>query len=210
VFGEQDERYFRLISRANDMSDEVDWSCLDMSRVFEAFRRVFGGGRNIDTRSYFDKMTRFDFECLLPGLLHIEDRMTMAHGLESRMPLLDHPVIELAASMPAAVRFDGGRPKHILKVAFADLVPEKIIQRRDKMGFPVPLREWYGKEIKDFVNDTFGAQAAKARPFMRGERILANLSSEAPFSRKTWGLLSLEIWHQTFHDRAAEWKAMIQ
>ena len=65
--------------------------------------------------AYFDKMTHFDFKCLLPALLQVEDRMSMAHGLESRVPLLDHPLIEFLATVPADVKFKGGQMKHLLK-----------------------------------------------------------------------------------------------
>ncbi len=151
-------------------------------------------------------MTHFDFKCLLPALLQVEDRMSMAHGLESRVPLLDHPLVEFAASIPADVKFEGGHMKHLLKVAFADVLPKPLIERRDKMGFPVPLREWYAGELKDFVGDIFASQAARDRPFMRSDNVLESFTKEAPFSRKTWGLLNLELWHQMFHDRAAEWR----
>ena len=53
-------------------------------------------------------MTHFDFKCLLPALLHVEDRMSMAHGLESRVPILDHPLVEFAATAPADVKFEAG------------------------------------------------------------------------------------------------------
>ena len=77
------------------------------------------------------------------------------------------------------------------------------------MGFPVPLREWYSGALKDFIGDTFASQAAKTRPFIRSDRVLQNFTKEAPFSRKTWGLLNLEIWHQLFHDHAAQWRRKI-
>ena len=64
-------------------------------------------------------MTHFDFKTLLPALLQVEDRVSMAHGLESRVPLLDHPLVELAATMPADVKFKDGHLKHVLKTAFA-------------------------------------------------------------------------------------------
>ena len=60
-------------------------------------------------------MTHFDFKCLLPALLHVEDRMSMAHGIESRVPLLDHKVIEFAAKIPANIKFKDGNMKYMLK-----------------------------------------------------------------------------------------------
>ena len=88
------------------------------------------------------------------------------------------------------------------------LVPATIANRRDKMGFPVPLKEWFGGELKGFVQEIFHGMAEKNRPYINAKAVLDNLGSEARFSRKTWGLLSLELWHQVFHDRAGEFKAM--
>ena len=72
------------------------------------------------------------------------------------------------------------------------------------MGFPVPLKEWFAGELRDFVQDTFRSRAARSRPFMNADAVLANFDRAEQFSRKTWGLISLEIWHQMFHDRASE------
>jgi asparagine synthase (glutamine-hydrolysing) len=141
-------------------------------------------------------------------LLHVEDRMSMAHGLESRVPLLDHPLIEFLATVPADVKFAGGRMKHLLKLAYRDALPEAIVDRRDKMGFPVPLKEWFGGELADFVKDVFNGQKARQRGYLNADQVLANFASAGRFSRKLWGLLSLELWHQTFHDRAAQYRRM--
>jgi asparagine synthetase B (glutamine-hydrolysing) len=92
--------------------------------------------------------------------------MIMAHGLESRVPLLDHPLVEFAATVPADVKFAGGDTKHLLKRAFGTELPMEILHRRDKMGFPVPLKEWFSGQLRDFVQDIFRSQAAQSRPFM--------------------------------------------
>jgi asparagine synthase (glutamine-hydrolysing) len=209
LFGPLDERYFRLIDRAADMQDEVDWSVLDREGVFARFQAVFNSERNVRKEAYFDSMTHFDFKCLLPALLQVEDRMSMAHGLEARVPMLDHRVVEFAATIPADVKFRDGRMKHFLKTAFAPDLPAELLQRRDKMGFPVPLKEWFSGPLRDFVQDTFRAQSGRSRAFLNADAILANLDNSERFSRKAWGLLSLEIWHQTFHDRAVTYRAML-
>ena len=204
LFSDLDSRYFRLIDRSSDMTEEVDWHALDKNRVFQAFQSIFNNPNNVGHEAYFDKMTHFDFKCLLPALLHIEDRMSMAHGLESRVPFLDHPLVEFAATVPADLKFSGGDTKHLLKRAFGGELPDSILNRRDKMGFPVPLKEWFAGELHDFVQDIFRSRAARSRPFMNADAVLANFERAGQFSRKTWGLLSLEIWHQMFHDRATE------
>ena len=208
LFGPLDERYFRLIDRSTDVQGEVDWSQLDGSGVFSRFQSIFNSERNVRKEALFDSMTHFDFKCLLPALLQVEDRMSMAHGLESRVPLLDHSVVELAATIPADVKFKGGQMKHFIKSTFGAVLPQELMTRRDKMGFPVPLKEWFSGELHNFVMDVFHTQKNRSRPFFNSDAILSNFDKADRFSRKTWGLLSLELWHQLFHDRAAEYRRM--
>jgi asparagine synthase (glutamine-hydrolysing) len=209
LFDPMDQRYFRLVNRATDMHEEIDWDALNMRQVFEDFSTIFNNPTNVKKEAYFDKMTHFDFKCLLPALLQVEDRMSMAHGLESRVPLLDHPLVEFAATIPADIKFKGGNMKHLLKQIFSDAIPEKISHRRDKMGFPVPLNEWFAGDLNEFVMDTFNAMASKHRPFIKADAVMKNFGKEARFSRKAWGLLSLELWHQQFHDKVTEWRKVI-
>lgn len=209
LFGGLDERYFRLVDRSTDMEREVDWEHLDKTRVRESFLAVFNNQRNVNKEAYFDKMTHFDFKCLLPALLQVEDRMSMAHGLESRVPLLDHPLIEFVATVPADIKFKGGAMKHLLKLAYEGELPQAIASRRDKMGFPVPLKEWFSGELRDLIEDTFRSRSARQRPYLNADAVLANFESAGRFSRKTWGLLSLELWHQIFHDRSARYRRML-
>jgi asparagine synthase (glutamine-hydrolysing) len=203
LFDDLDARYFRLINRAPDLGDEINWRLLGEYSPFETFREIFHGS-NVKKESYFDSMTHFDFKTLLPALLQVEDRVSMAHGLESRVPLLDHPLVELAATMPADVKFKDGHLKHVLKTAFGQVLPESVRSRRDKMGFPVPLQEWIGRggPVREFVTDTLSTEAARGRELVDNAKVLAKLDQEPRFGRKVWGLLSLELWQRAFHDRA--------
>jgi asparagine synthase (glutamine-hydrolysing) len=210
LFGPLDQRYFRLVDRSSDMEEEIDWAALDKQRVYDDFSAIFNSAANVKKEAYFDKMTHFDFKCLLPALLQVEDRMSMAHGLESRVPLLDHPLVEFAATIPADVKFKDGNMKHLLKSVFANDWPAEIVERRDKMGFPVPLKEWFGGELHGFVLDIVRGMAANPRPYLNADAVLRNFGKEGRFSRKLWGLLSLELWHQRFHDRAAEFRNLLK
>ena len=209
LFGPMDQRYFRLIDRSTEMRNEVDWAALDFDEVIQTFGRLFNESPNIGKDAYFDRMTHFDFKTLLPALLHVEDRMSMAHGLESRVPFLDHPLVEFAATVPANIKFEGGKMKQLLREAFGSEIPQPILDRRDKMGFPVPLSEWFSGELRDFAQDVLHSLAHNGRPFIRGDVIERNRIREQPFSRRTWGLLSLELWYQQFHDRSSEWRQLI-
>jgi asparagine synthase (glutamine-hydrolysing) len=207
LFEDLDARYFRLINRAPDLGDEIRWDAFGGYSPFETFKEIFHGP-NVRKESYFDSMTHFDFKTLLPALLQVEDRVSMAHGLESRVPLLDHPLVELAATMPADVKFKDGHLKHVLKTAFAQVLPEPVRNRRDKMGFPVPLQEWIGRggAVREFVVDTLSSEAARGRQVVDNEKVVEKLDQEPRFGRKVWGLLSLELWQQAFHDKARSYK----
>jgi len=146
-------------------------------------------------------MTHFDFKTLLPALLQVEDRMSMAHGLESRVPLLDHPLVEFAATIPSNVKFKNGTMKFLFKETVRPILPAEIIDRKDKMGFPTPLTEWLTHEARDFVHDVLSSGNALFRELVDNRKVLAKLDSEPRFGRKIWGLFSLEIWQQEFHDK---------
>jgi asparagine synthase (glutamine-hydrolysing) len=202
LFESLDKRYYRLINRAPTLEKEINWDALGEYSPFETFSTIFHG-KNVGKESYFDMMTHFDFKTLLPGLLQVEDRMSMAHGLESRVPFLDHEIVEFAATMPSDIKFkDGTLKKILLDVVDGDL-PEIITARKNKMGFPVPLNEWFQGELKDFILDIFSSSQAKKRDYFNNKEIVNSLNNEPQFGRKLWGLFSLELWHREFHDKQA-------
>jgi len=203
IFDERDRRYFRLINRSNTFGDIVDWEIFKGAFSFEEFREIYWG-RNVGKESYFDSMTHFDFKTLLPALLHVEDRMSMAHGIESRVPLLDHPLVELVATIPSNIKFQNGELKRLLKIVSGAWLPKKILERKDKMGFPVPLQLWMKREgpAREFVMDTFRSERARKRfYFARPFDVEGVVEREGLFSRNLWAFLSLELWQQRFFDR---------
>jgi asparagine synthase (glutamine-hydrolysing) len=208
LFDDLDRRYFRLVNRAPTLGTEVRWELLNGYDVYESFRQIFRAD-NVGKESYFDSMTHFDFKTLLPALLQVEDRVSMAHGVESRVPFLDHPLVEFAATMPSNIKFKNGALKHILRYATEKALPPAVVHRKDKMGFPVPLAEWVSGPAREFVRDTLSSQAALERALIDNRQVLAGLEREAQFGRKLWGLLSLELWQQQFHDRAASFKRLV-
>ena len=133
----------------------------------------------------------------------------MAHGLESRVPFLDHSVTEFAATMPSNVKFKDGTMKHILKTAMRQVLPPAILERKDKMGFPTPVTEWVKGEARDFVRDVFSSRKALQRDLVNNRVVLKGLDHEEKYSRKIWGLLCLELWQQEFHDKQHEYKKLV-
>lgn len=158
------------------------------------FERVGGLGR-------LDRMLYVDTKTWLPDDLLVKaDKMTMAASVELRVPLLDHQVLEFAASLPAHYKLRAWELKRVLKAALAGAVPAPILTRR-KTGFPVPYDAWMRGELRDFVCDTLTASNAAIRAYF-SPRPLAGLL--AAYERGDGGakevfcLLVLELWHRRF------------
>lgn len=209
LFDQLDKRYFRLINRAPGLGKEINWQALEPYSALRTFQGIFRAD-NVEKESYFDSMTHFDFKTLLPALLHVEDRVSMAHGIESRVPFLDHPLVELAATIPSNVKFKNGTMKNTLKNAMASFLPPMVLNRKDKMGFPVPLQQWIQGEAREFVHDIFSSSRALNRDLVDNRLVLRKLDSESKYGRTIWGLLCLEIWQQQFHDREHEFKQKLR
>ena len=208
LFEEMDKRYFRLINRVPSLGNEIRWDVLgDGYDPYETFRKIYQAD-NVRPESYFDGMTHFDFKTLLPALLQVEDRMSMASGLESRVPFLDHPLVEFAATMPADVKFKNGELKHILRLVSKTRLPNIILDRKDKMGFPVPLVKWFKGPLAGYINDIFTSSKAAGRDLVDNAAMAKQIEREPQFGRKIWGLLCLELWQRRFHDRASEFSRM--
>jgi asparagine synthase (glutamine-hydrolysing) len=207
LFEPMDKRYFRLINRAPQLSDEVRWQELGDYSPYDTFRVAFNS-ENVGKESYFDLMTHFDFKTLLPALLQVEDRVSMAHGLEARVPLLDHALVESAATIPSDIKFESGRMKHLFRSVVSPILPASIPARTDKMGFPTPIAEWVSGEARDFVTAVLTTSAARSRALIDNTAVVRKLTHEPKFGRRVWALLSLELWQQEFHDRQAHFRAL--
>ena len=201
LFEPQDLRYLRLIDRGRELRPMVDPDvCSTDYSPREAYRAIFNEG---EIGSYINRMTRFDLKTLIPALAQVEDRTSMAVSLESQLPLLDHRVVELVASAPPMIKYRGGRSKHLFREAVRPVVPVAIVDRTDKMGFPVPLTEWYQSgPVCAFVRETLLATRARQRGVFHGSHVESLLDSERPYGRTIWALLSLELWMQAFIDHA--------
>jgi len=199
LFAPMNERYFRLINRAPQLADTIRWNEIGAYSPFNTFLEIFDGG-NVQKDSYFDRMTHFDFKTLLPALLHVEDRMSMAHGLEARVPMLDHPLVEFAATIPADIKFTNGELKRSLMQIARGVLPTSVVERTDKMGFPTPFIEWARGDAKEYVFDLLSSSNAQCRQYVDNKRVLEMVEREPKFGRNLWAVFSLELWQQTFHD----------
>ena len=138
---------------------------------------------------------------LLDDLLPKMDRMTMAHGLEARSPLLDRALMEYVAALPDGLKRRGSQGKLVLKRAVADLLPRQILDR-PKQGFGVPLGDWFRAELRPLVEDTLLATPRLAgRLRLDAVRTLfaEHLSGRADHGHQLWTLLILELWLRKHH-----------
>lgn len=200
LFDPMDSRYYRLIDRSPSLDKWYNADFLqgrDENVIFDKFSKVFN---NPDTPSYFNKMTYYDLKTLLPSLLQVEDRVSMAVSIESRVPLLDRRIVELASKMPPTMKFAAGKTKHMLIKSVQNVLPKEIIERKDKMGFPTPLNEWVAGPMKEYVLDILTSQKARERGLYKVDNIEKQLSENPKFSRDLWGIMNLEIWHRKFID----------
>lgn len=198
LFQSQDERYFRLIDRSEGTRNLFDGEVFSSGHsTFKSFQQIFNrAGLN----SLINQMTYFDLRGSLPALLHVEDRTSMATSLESRVPLLDHRIVEFMARIPPNVKFASGRVKHLFKEAIKNIVPKEIENRIDKMGFPVPLNIWYRGSGREFVNDVLLSQRARQRGLYNMQEVEKAILNENQYGRVVWGLLCIELWHRCYID----------
>jgi asparagine synthase (glutamine-hydrolysing) len=136
----------------------------------------------------------------LPALLHVEDRVSMAASIESRVPLLDHRIADLVTRMPPAMKFKGAEMKYILKKAIHGLLPASVMARKDKMGFPVPLHLWARNRSANFFKDVLLSRACRQRGLFDPAGVERLMQREEAFGRRLWGLLNIELWYQQFID----------
>jgi asparagine synthase (glutamine-hydrolysing) len=143
-----------------------------------------------------------DAKIWLPDdLLLKADKMTMANGLELRVPFLDHKLVEFAATLPANLKLKGSTGKYLLRKAMQNVLPKRILTR-PKKGFPVPTGSWLRGHLKDFVHDTLLASDAACREYM-DSRVIHKIVSEHEQGtenrrQEIWTLLVFEIWHRLF------------
>lgn len=149
----------------------------------------------------------FDQTSWLPdNLLERGDRLTMAAGIEARMPFMDYQLIELVSSFPDEWRVRGFSTKRILRMAMAQLLPKQILQRR-KVGFRTPVHLWFrGGTMRELLQDALGSSGSLTAELLDRGRVLSylqeHLDGRQNHEKLLWMLLSLELWARAFRIRA--------
>lgn len=158
-----------------------------------------------ELNSYLDAQMARD---VLPGILRNFDRATMAHGIESRMPLLDWRLVSFARALPPETKLGGGFTKRILRDAVTGLIPEQIRTRRSKVGFNAPLIEWANGSLGGVLRATLQLPFWLQNPYFDGPRLAREFGTRmaaGPWRYDEWpqlsqlcALASLTLWHRQF------------
>lgn len=155
----------------------------------------------VDRMLYTDLMTRMP-----DHLLAIVDRMSMAHSLESRSPLIDYKVVEYAASIPAELKLKGKNLKYVLKKVAERYLPQELIHRK-KQGFGFPLGIWMRADLKDFLKTLFNESRFVELGFFNRDYMMnvldEHISGKADHNFRIWILMNLEIWYRLYFENQA-------
>jgi hypothetical protein len=146
-------------------------------------------------------MSYADLETYLVELLMKQDQMSMAASVESRVPFLDHQLVERVARMPTSLKLRGWRTKAVLRSALRDLVPREILVRR-KMGFPVPVGRWLRGDFRLLAQEFVQGPRAQSRglfePAALSRLCAEHAAGTADHGDRLWLLMNLEIWQRIF------------
>lgn len=138
----------------------------------------------------------------LPSLLHFEDRNSMSHSIEARVPFLDHRLVELNIGLGSAHKAAGIETKRILREAMKDVLPRKVTNRMDKLGFPTPEEIWFKGELRPQVEKWLDESLEWFPELFDKDgvtRMAQNmLDGRRPFDFTLWRIISLGMWGQTF------------
>jgi len=202
------ERYVRWFGALNHTEREK-LTVLRMHRLADESNRDDGESRGplppfdaaLDSTT-LRRILYFDQTSWLPdNLLERGDRMTMAASIESRVPFLDHELARYVSSLPDSCRVKGMKTKWILRQAGRSLIPGAILER-PKVGFRVPVNEWFRGPLKDYLFDHLKGAGSKTRAYY-DEQVLDRMLDDHAGGRQNhekllWALLNLEIWHRQY------------
>lgn len=156
-------------------------------------------GFNAHGGTFLDRLLYFQLKTYLVALLMKQDKMSMAASIETRVPFLDHHLVELAFSLPDRFKIRGREGKYLLKQVSHGLLPENVI-RRPKCGFPVPIARWFRTPNNPFVDVLLDPETLRDgfldAGFVRN-RVNRFLAGEEA-SMELWAMLNLELWRREF------------
>jgi asparagine synthase (glutamine-hydrolysing) len=167
---------------------------------YEAYHQALS---DTNAKTLLDRLLYADTRTYLHELLMKQDQMSMAASIESRVPFLDHPLVEWVSKLPHSLKLRGVTTKWILREAMKNRLPAPILARR-KMGFPVPVGTWFRGEWRGLLDEyVTGGRAMERGLFDPAsvQRLAAeHQSGMRNHSERLWALLTLEMWQRIFID----------
>ena len=155
-----------------------------------------------DAKDVLDKLLYVDTKTYLHELLMKQDQMSMAASIESRVPFLDHKLVELTAQMPVNMKLRGRETKFLLREAMKGILPDAILTR-SKMGFPVPVGNWFRHEFRHIVDEYVLSERSLSRGIFNNDfvrEIVAKHNAGENHDERVWFLVNFEIWQRRFFD----------
>ena len=152
--------------------------------------------------SLLDRLLYVDIKTYLQELLMKQDQMSMATSVESRVPFLDHKLVEFSCSLPDRLKLRGGTTKYILRQAMKQVLPPSILAR-PKMGFPVPIGAWFRGQYSSIVDEYVLSERARARGLFEPEfvrSLVKRHKAGEDHAERLWALVNFEIWQRQFFD----------
>lgn len=148
------------------------------------------------------RIMQIDASVFLPDDLMIKnDRMSMAHSLEARVPLTDTELIRYLATVPAEIKLPGLRKKNIMRGAMAGILPPKILDKK-KVGLEMPYSRWFKNELRDLIDKYLGPKQIYERRMLRPEAVKAlvdeHLRGRRDHGRALWGLINYMVWLELY------------
>jgi asparagine synthase (glutamine-hydrolysing) len=167
-----------------------------------------GHPEELEKGPFEDRLTNLlHFDCakgILPMLLKFGDALSMAFSVESRLPYLDHRLVEYAFGLPAHFKLRGSQSKGILREAMAGVIPERIRHRTDKVGFQTPVARWIGGCMDDGVRPLLLSKRCRERGIFDVTRIERRLAQQARGQAhdedSIFRWVSVELWFRLFID----------
>jgi asparagine synthase (glutamine-hydrolysing) len=187
------------------------FSAAEQGDLLTPSARELGGSAYAGSMAYWDKssgdplhrLLYTDIHTYMVELLMKQDQMSMAASIESRVPFLDHVLVEFTARIPAQYSIQGLAGKHVLKLAVEDLLPHSIVYRQ-KMGFPTPWTYWLGGPQLDHLEKMLLGPLTLERGLIEREAVRRLFAEHRAGRRdngdRIWRLLNLETWHRVFID----------
>lgn len=155
--------------------------------IFEKYRFNPIYLKSLNEKLYMDTLES------LTHHLHFGDRLSMAHSIESRVPFMDYRFVEFALNLPASYKIHNGWTKYIARLAMNGKLPEDILWRRDKLGFPAPEKYWFNGPLKQWIDDEINSSG-----FLKELGLDYLISDQSLSLNKKIRLLNLATWHRTF------------